>query len=160
VLAEVGGVGEAPAGRHGGHAPAGRQVGAAAFQAAPADQRRHAQRLALEELVQAAHRDVVRRGDLRRAEIAVAQARLDEPGDPVAHRLVGGRPRIAQLGAERDCDESDPRVGRSRRLVGAEAGHRPGHVAGERAHQRRRTGVAADPHPGQPVGIGGGERQR
>src|SRR5918993_1047007 len=84
--AEVGGVGQPPAGGDGAHRP-GRQrrvqeVVAAPLQPSLPDQAGHAGPLLVEQLVQRAERDVVGPGDGRRREPGVGQPALDEGVHP------------------------------------------------------------------------------
>ena len=86
--AEVGGVGQPPAGGDGAHRPRRQrrvqQVVAAPLQPSLPDQAGHAGPLLVEQLVQRAERDMVGPGDGRRREPGVGQPALDEGVDPAA----------------------------------------------------------------------------
>src|SRR5215470_18470864 len=83
--AEVGRIRVAPAGADGRHRPAGparvTQVVPAPLEPALPDPAGHGGAAGVEELVQLAQRDVVRRRDLRRDQVGLAQVLFDERGD-------------------------------------------------------------------------------
>jgi hypothetical protein len=141
-----------------------QQVAAAALQPAPPDPPGRGGGLGLEQLVQGAHREVVRGGHHAGGQPGVAEPLLDEGVDAGQQRALPavGRQVVAAVqpgrqrrGEQVDQGRADP--GPFGRAVVVQVG---GCLAGQRGEQRRGAPVAAEPDAAEPGHLVGAQRQQ